>query len=70
MEDSDPELPETPCLAVLLLRLTPEMSGSFVAQRVKAGIEPFLRCAALFFNCLTGVQPPEELFNSSGRLRW
>ncbi|XP_072221538.1 E3 ubiquitin-protein ligase UBR1 [Leuresthes tenuis] len=45
--------------------LTPELSGSFVAQRVKEGIEPFLRCAALFFNCLTGVQPPEELFNSS-----
>ncbi|KAM4541816.1 E3 ubiquitin-protein ligase UBR1 [Odontesthes bonariensis] len=46
-------------------RLTPELSGSFVAQRVKAGIEPFLRSAALFFNCLTGVHPPEELLNSS-----
>uniref|UniRef100_A0A3Q2ZQ14 E3 ubiquitin-protein ligase n=1 Tax=Kryptolebias marmoratus TaxID=37003 RepID=A0A3Q2ZQ14_KRYMA len=31
-----------------------------VAQRVKMGIEPFLRNAALFFNCLTGVHPPEE----------
>uniref|UniRef100_A0AAQ5ZUV9 E3 ubiquitin-protein ligase n=1 Tax=Amphiprion ocellaris TaxID=80972 RepID=A0AAQ5ZUV9_AMPOC len=31
----------------------------------KKGIEPFLRCAALFFNCLTGVHPPEELFITS-----
>uniref|UniRef100_A0A673CDR3 E3 ubiquitin-protein ligase n=1 Tax=Sphaeramia orbicularis TaxID=375764 RepID=A0A673CDR3_9TELE len=30
------------------------------------GIEPFLRCAALFFSCLTGVHPPEELFNTAG----
>uniref|UniRef100_A0A3B4H9W6 E3 ubiquitin-protein ligase n=1 Tax=Pundamilia nyererei TaxID=303518 RepID=A0A3B4H9W6_9CICH len=30
------------------------------AERVKTGIAPFLRCAALFFNCLTGVPPPEE----------
>uniref|UniRef100_A0A4W6FBI0 E3 ubiquitin-protein ligase n=1 Tax=Lates calcarifer TaxID=8187 RepID=A0A4W6FBI0_LATCA len=36
-----------------------------VAERVKRGIEPFLRCAALFFNCLTGVHPPEELFVTS-----
>uniref|UniRef100_A0A3B5ANA7 E3 ubiquitin-protein ligase n=1 Tax=Stegastes partitus TaxID=144197 RepID=A0A3B5ANA7_9TELE len=33
---------------------------SSVAERVKKGMEPFLRCAALFFNCLTGVHPPEE----------
>uniref|UniRef100_A0AAQ5Y7S9 E3 ubiquitin-protein ligase n=1 Tax=Amphiprion ocellaris TaxID=80972 RepID=A0AAQ5Y7S9_AMPOC len=33
--------------------------------KVKKGIEPFLRCAALFFNCLTGVHPPEELFSTS-----
>uniref|UniRef100_A0A4W6FB94 E3 ubiquitin-protein ligase n=1 Tax=Lates calcarifer TaxID=8187 RepID=A0A4W6FB94_LATCA len=32
---------------------------------LKRGIEPFLRCAALFFNCLTGVHPPEELFVTS-----
>uniref|UniRef100_A0A7N6BZ26 E3 ubiquitin-protein ligase n=1 Tax=Anabas testudineus TaxID=64144 RepID=A0A7N6BZ26_ANATE len=42
--------------------LIPDVSGSSVAERVKRGIQPFLRCAALFFNCLTGVQPPEELF--------
>uniref|UniRef100_A0A4W6F8I0 E3 ubiquitin-protein ligase n=1 Tax=Lates calcarifer TaxID=8187 RepID=A0A4W6F8I0_LATCA len=41
------------------------VSGSSVAERVKRGIEPFLRCAALFFNCLTGVHPPEELFVTS-----
>ncbi|CAN9502154.1 unnamed protein product [Ophioblennius macclurei] len=46
-------------------RLVPEVCGSSVAERVKMGIEPFLRCAALFFNCLTGVQPPEEVFASS-----
>uniref|UniRef100_A0AAV2JE81 E3 ubiquitin-protein ligase n=1 Tax=Knipowitschia caucasica TaxID=637954 RepID=A0AAV2JE81_KNICA len=42
-----------------------DMSGSAVAERVKRGIEPFLRCAALFFNCLTGVRPPEELFTTA-----
>ncbi|CAG5866408.1 unnamed protein product [Menidia menidia] len=46
-------------------RLTPDLSCNSVAQRVKTGIEPFLRCAALFFNCLTGVHPPEELFSTS-----
>lgn len=46
-------------------RLTSDVSGSSVAERVKRGIEPFLRCAALFFNCLTGVPPPEELFNTA-----
>ncbi|KAG7238534.1 hypothetical protein INR49_030807, partial [Caranx melampygus] len=46
-------------------RLLPDVSGSCVAERVKKGIEPFLRCAALFFNCLTGVHPPEELFSTS-----
>uniref|UniRef100_A0A8D3CR77 E3 ubiquitin-protein ligase n=1 Tax=Scophthalmus maximus TaxID=52904 RepID=A0A8D3CR77_SCOMX len=48
-------------------RLVPDVSGSSVAERVKRGIEPFLRCAALFFNCLTGVHPPEELLSTSGR---
>lgn len=36
-----------------------------MAERVKTGIEPFLRCAALFFNCLTGVHPPEELLSTA-----
>uniref|UniRef100_A0A3P8XWC1 E3 ubiquitin-protein ligase n=1 Tax=Esox lucius TaxID=8010 RepID=A0A3P8XWC1_ESOLU len=38
-----------------------DVSGSSVAERVRTGIRPFLRCAALFFYCLTGVPPPEEL---------
>ncbi|XP_041668600.1 E3 ubiquitin-protein ligase UBR1 isoform X2 [Cheilinus undulatus] len=46
-------------------RLISDVSGSSVAERVKRGIEPFLRCAALFFNCLTGVHPPEELSSSA-----
>ncbi|XP_058471362.1 E3 ubiquitin-protein ligase UBR1 isoform X1 [Solea solea] len=46
-------------------RLLPDVSGSSVAERVKRGIAPFLRCAALFFNCLTGVSPPEELSSTS-----
>ncbi|XP_029982287.1 E3 ubiquitin-protein ligase UBR1 [Sphaeramia orbicularis] len=46
-------------------RLIPDVPGSSVAERVKRGIEPFLRCAALFFSCLTGVHPPEELFNTA-----
>uniref|UniRef100_A0A8C2DRQ5 E3 ubiquitin-protein ligase n=1 Tax=Cyprinus carpio TaxID=7962 RepID=A0A8C2DRQ5_CYPCA len=33
----------------------------FCVEGVKRGVLPFLRCAALFFNCLTGVPPPEEL---------
>uniref|UniRef100_A0A667XZ29 E3 ubiquitin-protein ligase n=1 Tax=Myripristis murdjan TaxID=586833 RepID=A0A667XZ29_9TELE len=41
--------------------LSPDVSGSSVADRVRRGITPFLRCAALFFNGLTGVPPPEEL---------
>uniref|UniRef100_A0A7N8WTV4 E3 ubiquitin-protein ligase n=1 Tax=Mastacembelus armatus TaxID=205130 RepID=A0A7N8WTV4_9TELE len=49
-------------------RLIPDVSGSSVAERVKRGIEPFLRCTALFFNCLTGVHPPEELFHTSGQM--
>uniref|UniRef100_A0A8C2Z771 E3 ubiquitin-protein ligase n=1 Tax=Cyclopterus lumpus TaxID=8103 RepID=A0A8C2Z771_CYCLU len=48
--------------------LIPDVSGISVAERVKRGIEPFLRCAALFFNCLTGVQPPEELFSTAGQM--
>uniref|UniRef100_I3KW87 E3 ubiquitin-protein ligase n=1 Tax=Oreochromis niloticus TaxID=8128 RepID=I3KW87_ORENI len=50
-----------------LIRLLPDVSGSSLVERVKTGIAPFLRCAALFFNCLTGVPPPEELFSISGR---
>ncbi|XP_062252629.1 E3 ubiquitin-protein ligase UBR1 [Platichthys flesus] len=46
-------------------RLVPDVSGSSVAEKVKRGIEPFLRCAALFFNCLTGVNPPEEVYSTS-----
>uniref|UniRef100_A0A673CDZ8 E3 ubiquitin-protein ligase n=1 Tax=Sphaeramia orbicularis TaxID=375764 RepID=A0A673CDZ8_9TELE len=53
-------------LCGLLIRLIPDVPGSSVAERVKRGIEPFLRCAALFFSCLTGVHPPEELFNTAG----
>ncbi|KAM9341690.1 E3 ubiquitin-protein ligase UBR1 [Symphorus nematophorus] len=46
-------------------RPIPDVSGSSVAERVKRGMEPFLRCAALFFNCLTGVHAPEELFSTA-----
>uniref|UniRef100_A0A8C9YU16 E3 ubiquitin-protein ligase n=1 Tax=Sander lucioperca TaxID=283035 RepID=A0A8C9YU16_SANLU len=49
--------------------LIPDVSGSSVAERVNRGIEPFLRCAALFFSCLTGVHPPEELsITSQGQM--
>uniref|UniRef100_A0A673YKC5 E3 ubiquitin-protein ligase n=1 Tax=Salmo trutta TaxID=8032 RepID=A0A673YKC5_SALTR len=44
-----------------------DVSGSSVADRVRRGVTPFLRCAALFFNCLTGVPPPEELSSTTGR---
>lgn len=61
-------LPST-CLIITLycsFRPIPDVSGRSVAERVKEGIKPFLRCAALFFNCLTGVQPPEELSSAAG----
>uniref|UniRef100_A0A673KS53 E3 ubiquitin-protein ligase n=1 Tax=Sinocyclocheilus rhinocerous TaxID=307959 RepID=A0A673KS53_9TELE len=38
--------------------------SGFSVESVKRGVLPFLRCAALFFNCLTGVPPPEELSES------
>ncbi|CAJ1073672.1 E3 ubiquitin-protein ligase UBR1 [Xyrichtys novacula] len=55
------------CSAVshLTERSTPDVSGASVAEKVKRGIEPFLRCAALFFNCLTGVHPPDELLSAA-----
>uniref|UniRef100_A0A8C2DRM3 E3 ubiquitin-protein ligase n=1 Tax=Cyprinus carpio TaxID=7962 RepID=A0A8C2DRM3_CYPCA len=47
----------------LFLRLRAGVTG-FCVEGVKRGVLPFLRCAALFFNCLTGVPPPEELSES------
>uniref|UniRef100_A0A672KXL9 E3 ubiquitin-protein ligase n=1 Tax=Sinocyclocheilus grahami TaxID=75366 RepID=A0A672KXL9_SINGR len=44
-------------------RLRAGVTG-FCVEGVKRGVLPFLRCAALFFNCLTGVPPPEELSES------
>lgn len=49
----------------LFLRLRPGVSG-FTVESVKRGVLPFLRCAALFFNCLIGVPPPEELSSTAG----
>uniref|UniRef100_A0A8C2HB39 E3 ubiquitin-protein ligase n=1 Tax=Cyprinus carpio TaxID=7962 RepID=A0A8C2HB39_CYPCA len=51
------------CLSSSLsfLRLRAGVPG---VESVKRGVLPFLRCAALFFNCLTGVPPPEELSES------
>ncbi|CAB1330943.1 unnamed protein product [Coregonus sp. 'balchen'] len=45
--------------------LRSDVSGCSVADRVRRGVTPFLRCAALFFNCLTGVPPPEELASTT-----
>uniref|UniRef100_A0AAY4AV77 E3 ubiquitin-protein ligase n=1 Tax=Denticeps clupeoides TaxID=299321 RepID=A0AAY4AV77_9TELE len=42
------------------------ISGSTLAESVRRGMLPFLRCAALFFNCLTAVAPPEELSSTAG----
>ncbi|XP_051723621.1 E3 ubiquitin-protein ligase UBR1 [Ctenopharyngodon idella] len=44
--------------------LRPGVSG-FTVESVKRGVLPFLRCAALFFNCLIGVPPPEELSSTA-----
>uniref|UniRef100_A0AAR2J1E2 E3 ubiquitin-protein ligase n=1 Tax=Pygocentrus nattereri TaxID=42514 RepID=A0AAR2J1E2_PYGNA len=51
-------------LSLMSHRLRTSVSGSMMADRVRRGVLPFLRCAALFFNCLTGVPPPEALSNS------
>ncbi|XP_037397971.1 E3 ubiquitin-protein ligase UBR1 isoform X5 [Pygocentrus nattereri] len=45
--------------------LRTSVSGSMMADRVRRGVLPFLRCAALFFNCLTGVPPPEALSSTA-----
>uniref|UniRef100_A0A667XTB6 E3 ubiquitin-protein ligase n=1 Tax=Myripristis murdjan TaxID=586833 RepID=A0A667XTB6_9TELE len=45
------------------------LSSPWFQYRVRRGITPFLRCAALFFNGLTGVPPPEELsITSQGQM--
>ncbi|MCJ8736842.1 hypothetical protein PDJAM_G00016990 [Pangasius djambal] len=41
------------------------VSASMTVDTVKRGVLPFLRCAALFFHCLTGVPAPEELSNAA-----
>uniref|UniRef100_A0A8C2HB72 E3 ubiquitin-protein ligase n=1 Tax=Cyprinus carpio TaxID=7962 RepID=A0A8C2HB72_CYPCA len=48
------------------LKLRAGVTG-FCVEGVKRGVLPFLRCAALFFNCLTGVPPPEELSGTTGQ---
>ncbi|XP_066551068.1 E3 ubiquitin-protein ligase UBR1 isoform X2 [Amia ocellicauda] len=42
-----------------------DLPGWCVAERVNKGVLPFLRCTALFFSCLTGVAPPEELSSTA-----
>ncbi|XP_017331926.1 E3 ubiquitin-protein ligase UBR1 [Ictalurus punctatus] len=39
--------------------------ASMTVDMVKRGVLPFLRCAALFFHCLTGVPAPEELSSTA-----
>ncbi|KAM9466613.1 E3 ubiquitin-protein ligase UBR1 [Clarias gariepinus] len=41
------------------------VSASMTVDTVKRGVLPFLRCAALFFHCLTGVPAPEELSSTA-----
>lgn len=48
------------------LRLNSGVSASMTVDTVKRGVLPFLRCAALFFHCLTGVPAPEELSSTAG----
>uniref|UniRef100_A0A3Q3QD62 E3 ubiquitin-protein ligase n=1 Tax=Monopterus albus TaxID=43700 RepID=A0A3Q3QD62_MONAL len=59
------ETEEARAAGELYAAVSQHTGGSSVAERVKKGIKPFLRCAALFFSCLTGVHPPEELFSTS-----
>ncbi|XP_076130884.1 E3 ubiquitin-protein ligase UBR1 [Alosa pseudoharengus] len=52
-------------LAKYTVGLRTDISGYSVADSVRKGVLPFLRCAALFFNCLTGVPPPEDLLDKA-----
>uniref|UniRef100_A0AAY4AXF0 E3 ubiquitin-protein ligase n=1 Tax=Denticeps clupeoides TaxID=299321 RepID=A0AAY4AXF0_9TELE len=53
---------------VSYISLRTAISGSTLAESVRRGMLPFLRCAALFFNCLTAVAPPEELSSTAGHM--
>uniref|UniRef100_A0A3B3RQL0 E3 ubiquitin-protein ligase n=1 Tax=Paramormyrops kingsleyae TaxID=1676925 RepID=A0A3B3RQL0_9TELE len=37
-------------------------------SQLQRGMAPFLRCAAVFFNCLTGVPPPKELSSTTAQM--
>ncbi|XP_058847458.1 E3 ubiquitin-protein ligase UBR1-like [Acipenser ruthenus] len=41
--------------------LSGDVPGWCLTDRVRRGVAQFLRCAGLFFSCLTGVPPPEVL---------
>lgn len=60
-----PLLP-SPFLFFFSLRLKSGVCASMTVDTVKRGVLPFLRCAALFFHCLTGVPAPEELSSTAG----
>lgn len=51
---------------LISLSLKSGASASTTVDTVKRGVVPFLRCAALFFHCLTGVPAPEELSSTTG----
>uniref|UniRef100_A0A3B3RQT5 E3 ubiquitin-protein ligase n=1 Tax=Paramormyrops kingsleyae TaxID=1676925 RepID=A0A3B3RQT5_9TELE len=50
----------------VVLYLSSDLQG--IADRVRRGMAPFLRCAAVFFNCLTGVPPPKELSSTTAQM--
>ncbi|MBN3275596.1 UBR1 ligase, partial [Polyodon spathula] len=41
--------------------LSGDVPGWCLTDRVRRGVAQFLRCAGLFFSCLTGIPPPEVL---------
>ncbi|XP_035281219.1 E3 ubiquitin-protein ligase UBR1 isoform X2 [Anguilla anguilla] len=45
--------------------LKADVPGWLIVDKVRRGATSFLRCAALFFNCLTGVLPPEDLSSTA-----
>ncbi|MGH0161056.1 UNVERIFIED_CONTAM: hypothetical protein FKN15_049756 [Acipenser sinensis] len=48
--------------------LSGDVPGWCLTDRVRRGVAQFLRCASLFFSCLTGVPPPEVLLSNEASL--
>lgn len=53
------------CYRVCGFSVLPEVAPWQLWRCVKAGVSPFLRCAALFFHYLNSTAPPTDLLGNS-----